>query len=62
MPGEEAQSHSLVEYDFCLGFEKEELEGSILILGRTSFDVIILTQLPTKMHLVEQAQGYPIKN
>ena len=49
MPGEEAQSHSLDDYDFCQDFEKEELEGSILNLGLTSFDVIILRQLPTKI-------------
>ena len=34
MPGEEIQSHSLVDYDLWQDFEKGEFEGSSLTLER----------------------------
>ena len=39
MPEEGKQPLSLQEYDLCQDFKKEEFEGRILALGRTSFDV-----------------------
>ena len=53
IPEEGTQPYSLQDYDLCRDFEKEyqekENEGSSLTLGRTSYDIIIVSSLQTKM-------------
>ena len=53
MPEEGTQQHSLVDHDLCqdfeTAFEEKYFEGSSLSLGRTSYDVTIVTSLRTKI-------------